>query len=185
MKAIEKSRQLFCTPSHITKALLKREAFPGTLMEPAAGRGDIVKVLRECGYGEIQASDIEDWGCSCQIEDFLSSDRYFECLITNPPFDLKWEFLVQAKRLARHKFALLLPLESEYTKTFVHNHQSDTAFPWKALYSFLEPIKWLNKKDAGNKIKFGWYVFERGYEGPVLREKIGFSRQTDNLGQSQ
>ena len=180
MKAIENRRQLFCTPSHITKALLKRESFPGTLTEPAAGRGDIVKVLRECGYDDVYASDIEDWGFSCQVEDFLTSDRHYDCLIANPPFDLKWEFLAQAKQLIRRKMAFLLPLESEYTKTFVREHQADRAFPWKALYSFLEPIRWLNKKDAGNKIKFGWYVFERGYDGPVLREKIGFRRQVDS-----
>jgi len=179
MNATEKKSRLFCTPSHITKALLKRESFPGSISEPATGRGDIVDVLRQCGYSDIHASDIRAWGYPCQVEDFLKSERPHDSLITNPPFHLKWDFLIQTKRLIRHKIALLLPLEAEYTKRFVREHQSDQDFPWKALYSFLEPIRWLNVRTPANKMKFGWFVFERGYRGHVLREKIGFCRRAN------
>ena len=58
----EHQKRLYCTPPHITKALLKREFFPGTIWEPAAGKGHIVQVLRECGYTDVVASDINDWG---------------------------------------------------------------------------------------------------------------------------
>ena len=65
-----------------------------------------------------------------------------------------------SQTLNRHKIAMLLPLEAEYTKTFARLHQSDPNFPWKALYSFLERIPWVNLKNPGGKIKFGWFVFE-------------------------
>jgi hypothetical protein len=178
MNAIERDNQLFCTPSHVTKALLTREVFPGSIWEPAAGKGHIVEVLRQCGYTDIHAPDINDWGFRlCSVEDFRVSSRRTDCLITNPPLRLKWKFLVQAKWLVRHKIALLLPLEAEYTKNFVRLHQSDADFPWKALYAFLQPVPWVNLRHPGGKIKFGWFVFERGYEGEVLREKISFRRQ--------
>jgi hypothetical protein len=178
MDVIEREKRLYRTPSHITKALLEREIFLGSIWESAAGKGDLATVLRECGYNDVRASDIHDWGFRpCGIEDFLTSKNRFDCLVTNLPYNLKWKFLAQAKRLIRHKIAMLLPLEAEYTKTFARLHQSDHNFPWKALYSFLERIPWVNLKNPGGKIKFGWFVFERGYRGSVLRETISFRRR--------
>ena len=67
-----------------------------------------------------------------------------DCIVTNPPFDLKAKFLVQAKRLGRHKVALLLPVEAEHTMEFVGRHLVDADFPWKAPYSFPQGIQWAN-----------------------------------------
>ncbi len=185
MDDTERRERLYCTPCHITKALLKREVFPGSIWEPAAGRGDIVKVLRNCNYPDVHASDINNWGFQpCETEDFLKSTHESDCLITNPPFDLKVQFLEQAKRLVRHKIVLLLPVEFEYTMTFIKHHQADPAFPWKGLYTFPQSFRWLNTSEAWGKIHFGWYVFERGAIGEVVREKILFRRnmpRTDRM----
>jgi hypothetical protein len=173
----EKEARLYCTPPHITKALLKREFFPGSISEPAAGRGDIVRVLRECGYPDVHTSDITDWGFRpCEIENFLTSRHRFYCIVTNPPFDLKMKFLEHAKRVAAFKIAFLLPVQCEYTVRFIREHEDDDAFPWKALYTFPQSIRWLNVHEVWGKIHFGWFVFERGYRGEVMREKIMFQR---------
>jgi hypothetical protein len=176
MNPTEKKARLYCTPPHITKALLRREFFPGSIVEPAVGRGDIVRVLRECGYLDVHAADNTDWGFHpCRIENFITSTQRFFCLITNPPFDLKLEFLIHAKDIAACKIALLLPLNFEYTMGF-KRHEADEDFAWKALYAFPQSIRWLNVKDAWGKIHFGWFVFERGYSGEPIREKIEFRR---------
>lgn len=178
MNIIERTERLYCTPPHIVKALLKREVFPGTIWEPAAGRGDIVRVLLNCGYSNVVASDINDWGFRpCHIENFLASKRQSDCLITNPPFDLKLQFLAQAKQRVRHKIAMLLPVNFEYTVSFQLHHESDVDFRWKAIYAFTQGIRWLNMDEAWGKILMGWFVFERGFRGQVLREKIRFRRQ--------
>ncbi len=139
MDDFERQKGLFRTPPHIVRSLLRREQFPGTVWEPAAGKGDIVRVLLEGGYREVLASDIYDWGFRpCRIEDFLTSSTRAASIITNPLFDLKWQFLAQAKRLADATIALLLPLDSEYRSPFLRYHESDTEFPWKALYAFTQ-----------------------------------------------
>ena len=141
----ERQEQLFCTPPHITKALLKREVFPGTIWEPATGKGHIVRVLLDCGHRDVLASDITDWGFEpCRIEDFLVTTNEVDCILANPPFDLKAKFLAQAKRLARLKIALLLPVGWKHTMEFVCQHLADSEFPWKALYSFPQGIQWAN-----------------------------------------
>jgi len=179
MDETERLKGLFCTPDHITKALLKREPFGGSIWEPCAGRGDIVTVLRDCGYRDVMASDIENWGFQpCETHDFLRSNREADCIITNPPFDrTKAKFLVKAKKLARHKIALLLPLAYETTVGFAKAHVHDEDFPLKAIYAFLQPVHWKNaERLLGGKLKVAWFVFERGYAGHVVRDYITFSK---------
>jgi len=89
MNTTEHHERPYCTPPHIVKALLKRERFAGSILEPAAGKGDIVQVLLECGYTDVLASDINNWGFPCRREDFLASTIQSDSLITNPPFHLK------------------------------------------------------------------------------------------------
>jgi hypothetical protein len=177
MSDFEREKGLFCTPPHITRALLKREQFRGTVWEPAAGKGHVVKVLREHGYRDVVASDIYDWGLRpCRIEDFLTSTTRAASIITNPLFDLKWQFLAQAKRLADSKIALLLPLDSEYRSPFLLHHEHDADFAWKALYAFVQGVPWTNVNGVYGRFLVGWHVFERGYTGNVIREKIAFDR---------
>ena len=90
---------------------------------------------------------------------------------------MKLPFLAQAKGQTRYKIAMLLPVTVEYLKGF-QQHDSDQHFPLKAIYSFPQAIGWLNMKDPGGKMYFAWFVFERGYRGSVLREKIRFQRNT-------
>jgi hypothetical protein len=175
MKRLEDKAELYGTPPYITKALLKREFLPGLISEPAAGLGDIVTVVEECGYTDLHASDLHDWGFRpCRIENFLTSTFTVDTIITNSPFSLKAKFLDQAKRQARRKIAMLLPVDFEYTRTFTEHHLHDAAFPWKALYAFPQGIGWLRRTDRSGRRKAGWFVFERGYQGPVIRETILF-----------
>jgi len=173
----ERTERHYRTPSHIVKALLKREHFPGLVWEPAAGRGDIVMALHACGYSNVIASDSNDWGFQpCFTEDFFTSQRLVDCVLTNPPFDLKNEFLQHAKQVARFKIALLLPITFEMTRPFILGHERDAEYAWKALYSFPQAIPWLNLTQKPGKLYCGWFVFERGYSGPVIRQKILFQR---------
>ena len=177
MSENERQQRLYCTPSHVTKALLKRERFPGSIWEPAAGKGHIVDVLQQCACHDVRATDINDWGFALDaIEDFLTSTHRADCIITNPPYHSKFDFLAQAKRLARRKIAMLMPVDMETTMTFVRHHQRDHDFPLKAIYGLPQAIPWENVTGTWGKQKHAWFVFERGYRGQVLREQIVFQR---------
>lgn len=161
----------------LPRRMLKREVFPGTIWEPATGKGHIVPVLLDCGHRDVLASDITDWGFEpCRIEDFLVTTNEVDCILANPPFDLKAKFLAQAKRLARLKIALLLPVGWKHTMEFVCQHLADSEFPWKALYSFPQGIQWANVQRRWGLLEDAWFVFERGYRGHVVRETIVFRR---------
>lgn len=69
------------------------------------GKSNITKVLRENGY-EVISTKKEDF-------DFLrdTPDFDFDCIITNPPYSLKDEFIEKCYEYKK-PFALLLPITS-------------------------------------------------------------------------
>ncbi len=73
-----------------------------TIWECACGEKNLVNELRKRGY-KVSASDKE--------KDFLiaQDSGRFDCIITNPPYSLKNEFLEKCYELGK-PFALLLPL---------------------------------------------------------------------------
>ena len=74
-----------------------------TIWEPACGKGNLCNGLNDKGFNVI-ATDI------LQGVDFLENQNLnFDCIITNPPFSLKQQFLQKCYELGK-PFALLLPL---------------------------------------------------------------------------
>ena len=96
------------TPTYVTEALLQVEHFGRQVWEPACGNGAISKVLETAGY-EVLSSDLIDRGYG-EVEDFLTSNRRAESIVTNPPFDKDDEFVRKALESTTHKVAMLLPL---------------------------------------------------------------------------
>ena len=172
-------RELYCTPRHVTQALLVRERFPGTIWEPAAGKGHIVRVLHEHGYADVVASDLHDWGCGYDTVDFLISERISDSLVTNPPYSLTHKFLTHAKRVVRCKVAMLLPVLHEFTESWLAAHEYDLVFPLRAVYTFANAMRWANTQQTWGRMKYAWFVFERGAPPQVVREKIVFHRWAD------
>jgi hypothetical protein len=96
----DRGHDLYETPRCAVDALLRVEALPHFLWEPAAGRGAIVNVLREAGH-RVLASDLVDYGDPTHFSgrDFLlehKAPEHCEAVITNPPFRLAQQFVEHA-----------------------------------------------------------------------------------------
>jgi hypothetical protein len=69
----DRGNDLYNTPPGAVRALLQVETLPRKIWEPCAGRGAIVTVLRDSGFGVI-ASDITDYGFPLHFAgDFLAT----------------------------------------------------------------------------------------------------------------
>lgn len=100
----------YWTQPWVTEALLDRVSFPRHVLEPAAGRGDMVEVLKARGY-QVQARDVKDWGCpGVRVDDFLTTgpalplpDVAFAgkrfAVVTNPPYAHAEAFIAKALEL--------------------------------------------------------------------------------------
>lgn len=95
----------FPTPPWATRALIEYGPYPlsvgGTVREPCAGRGHMVKALAEhFGPDNVEASDIHDYGVGFAVRDYLAGPPPdpVDWTITNPPFRL-------AERMVRRAIA--------------------------------------------------------------------------------
>lgn len=78
------------------------------IWEPACGRGNLVAAMRPFAYG-ITATDI----LNGEHQDFFTIDSrlfYWEVLVTNPPYSIKYDWLEHCYELGK-PFALLMPVE--------------------------------------------------------------------------
>lgn len=134
-------------------------------------------VLEEDGYS-VRSSDIID-RTNGQIEviDFLTyKSKWDGDIITNPPYKYAKEFVEKAMSIISNgrKVAMFLKL------TFLESKSRKELFkkcPLKILYvssSRLQCAKngdfETDKKGSGTAIAYGWYIFQKGYEGePIIK----------------
>lgn len=102
------------TPPHALGPLLPFLKPNWLIWEPCSGKGNLVNDLREKNF-TVFASDIKNG------RDFLKLPRgrlrsemewilgAYDCVVTNPPYSLKLEFLTRAYELGK-PFAFLMPL---------------------------------------------------------------------------
>ena len=104
----------FPTPPWGTRALCEWIEARGSVREkscrePAANRGHMVKPLREF-FGEVEASDIHDYGAGFPVGDYLAplDPRPVDWTITNPPFRLAEDFIWKALKTSRVGVAMIV-----------------------------------------------------------------------------
>ncbi len=158
------------TPPHAVEELLKREEFSGSVWECACGEGDISKVFVEHGF-DVISTDLINRGYGTQ-EDFLTSDRIADNIVTNPPYKLALNFVLKAKKNGNNKIAMFLKtvwLESEAR----YEMFQDKEFPLKTVYQFSKRVTLykggIKMKNSG-MIAYAWYVWDRNYVGePTIK----------------
>jgi hypothetical protein len=153
------------TPPIAIFELIKREYFHGNIWEPACGDGAISKVLEGIGFTTI-SSDIVDRGYGEQI-DFLSSDYVADNIITNPPYKLALDFVLQAKKLSRNKIAMLLKT-SWLEGISRYEMFQDQEFPLKTIYQFSKRLtfsKGGEETKNNGMIAHAWFLWDKNHIG--------------------
>lgn len=152
------------TPTHVTEALLKVENFGHQVWEPACGNGAISRVLEAAGY-TVLSSDKMDHGHG-EIQDFHTSQRKIESIVTNPPYDEDDEFVLKALESTTYKVAMLLPITFLEGPTRVKWLR---ATPLKAIHVFARRVNMCKNGETGRdngRFVFAWFVWEHGHSGP-------------------
>ena len=98
----DRGLDLYETPPVAIDALLRVETLPHYIWECAAGRGAIVRVLREAGH-VVVASDVMHYDFPLDFEaDFLKQTKApprIEAIVTNPSYRYATEFVEHALKL--------------------------------------------------------------------------------------
>ncbi len=180
----EKGDQLYETPQEATKTLLALESFSAAVMEPAVGRGAILRVLEAAGY-DVAISDLRDRGVATQhgelqqVGDFLKStpgDAHGTDIVTNPPYgDVANAFLAHALRVHRPgKMAALLNLNfmcgfDDPDRRYIMDEN-----PPSRVYVFTRRLPMMHRDGwegpkATSQMNTAWFVWERNDDGSYGR----------------
>lgn len=153
---LRQDEDFYPTPRYVTQALLDNYQFSGTIWEPACGDGRMAAVLLE-NYSQVECSDLMDRGYGQSGVDFLNSSHKVSNIITNPPFNLAYDFIDQGLKLSEKCLALLLPIRYLTGKKRAK------------LYKNNPPAKVIvipNKVDflgfGSPAMEFAWFVWEKG-----------------------
>jgi hypothetical protein len=162
------------TPQEAVFSLLEREKFLGAIWEPACGEGHISEALSARGY-EVISTDLVDRGYGTPRVDFLMETKPLASnIITNPPFKLASQFIINSLNLTTGKVAMFLPLS--YLSSQGRKRDIWDCTPIKTVYVFSHRVaSHRNGKKTGKgggMINFAWYVWEHGYTGRPMIEWI-------------
>ena len=157
---------MFETPPILTELLLYNEKFEGNILEPCAGNGAMVKVLKEKLNNNISYFD-KYYGDNKQ--DFLEYNESVTNIISNVPYgELTDKMVMHGKSIYTGKMALLLRTNylsgqkrfflnvyKELKTVYVYNRMPDLRFPIRE--------DGLVQNTAG--IVYAFFVWEKGYVG--------------------
>jgi hypothetical protein len=179
----ERPGDRYDTPPTAVHALLKVERLPHHIWEPAAGRGNIVEVLRKTGH-RVVASDIKQRGCpDCRGLDFLKVDpklhcgmEHIEAIVTNPPYSLAERFV--AKSLTHVPLVVMLLrlafLESVKRTPLLESGTLARIHLFANRLPMMHRENWQGKR-ASSAIPFAWFVWDREHHGPITIDRIRWS----------
>jgi hypothetical protein len=176
----ERGLDLYETPAVAVEALLRAEQIPHCVWEPAAGRGSIVRVLREHGHAVI-ASDIADYGFPlhfcCNFLAEIGMPAGVEALVTNPPFNEAEQFVERALQLCPRVIMLLRLafLESERRRGILEGRGLARVYVFRKRLPMMHRDGWQGRK-ANSGMAFAWFVWDRSYTGPTTVNRISWER---------
>lgn len=185
----------FPTPPWATRALLYYAVPSETPMktlsclEPAANRGYMVKALREY-FGEVQASDVHDYGNGGTVRDFLDDPypaKSFDWVITNPPFRLAEDFILRSLEVSRVGVAMLV--RTMFVESRGRYRNLFTPYPPARVAQFVERVPMVKgrlDKEASTATGYCWMIWLHGHKGPtelfwIPPNRKGLERTADYL----
>src|SRR5262245_36394405 len=176
----ERGLDLSETPSVAVEALLRAEPLPRNIWEPAAGRGAIVRVLRNYSHNVV-ASDVHDYGGLDFVGDFLAQEQMptgCEAIVTNPPFKFVEPFVARSLELAPLVIMLLRLafLESERRCHILEGRGLARVHVFRKRLPMMHRDQWAGRK-ANSGMSFAWFTWIRGYNsGPTIINRISWER---------
>lgn len=177
---VDRKNDLYESPPEAVRALLKAEALPLTIWEPACGPGSIVRVLRAAGH-QVCATDLVDYESKDQDEhgwDFLSERQLpigAQAIVTNPPFKNASEFVAHALELCPRVVMLLRLafLESTKRTPILDGGHLARVHVFRNRLPMMHRDGWTGPK-VSNPTAFAWFVWDRNHTGATELRRLSW-----------
>jgi len=167
-----KERELFdyyATDPIAGRLLMEQEKF-NNIWECACGEGHLADELKA-----VKSTDIIDRGYGTAF-DFLSieNQKWDGDIITNPPYKYAKEFIEKALMIIPdgRKVAMFLKLqflESKGRKALFVSHPPKTLYVSSSRILCAKNAEFEKmRKGGGSAVAYGWYVWEKGFNGNTI-----------------
>jgi len=162
------------TPPYAIDPLLPYLDPDSIIWEPACGEGMLVEAFYDSGFSEVIASD------ALTGQNFFDYEpEGWDCLITNPPYSIKYEWLERCYELQK-PFALLVPVDTLGAKTaqlLFAEYGSETMFLHPRI-DFKMPKKEWDSSAQFSVVWLCWNILpEQVMYGDVTKGKEKFKRE--------
>ena len=172
-RKVKSNIEFYQTPPWATLALLEKEKFEGSILEPCCGAGAISRLLKTY---YLVSSDIrtDDDVFGYKDKDiFAYNPNTFDNIITNPPYFIARQVAEKSLQIAKNKIALLLRL------SFLESRKRYEFFkstPLQTVYVFckrvtMHPEGTERPKNSGTAA-YAWYVWNKRYSGKPMIDWI-------------
>jgi hypothetical protein len=179
----ERANDLYETPSEAVSALLRVEALPKCIWEPACGPGAIARVLRDAGHF-VLSTDLVNYSSPDQDRhgwDFLSErqmppHKNCEAIVTNPPFKNAGEFVAHALDICPRVVMLLRLafLESQKRSPILDNGQLARVHVFRKRLPMMHRHGWEGPTNSNSGMAFAWFVWDRNHHGPTELHRLSW-----------
>jgi len=167
----------YSTPRIAVEKLLLSETFGKYAWEPCCGNGAISKILEENGF-TVKSTDLYDWGYGETGKDFLTEPLIdVETIITNPPFNISYDFAIRALEATKNKKGKVALLNRLSWLEGIKRKELFTKYPLSKVLVFSKRIPRMHRPDYTGKegtsmLAFAWFIFDWSHVGPTTIEWI-------------
>ncbi len=169
--ARRRTNDLYETPEWLTEAIVPQLARynPRRILEPAAGGGAIVRVLRRAF-----STAVIDQGDISTGQDFLTHPYAgpYDLIITNPPYSLALEFVKRALPLHASRGAVVMLLRMNWLG-------SQERAPWMRLHTpsmYVTPRRPSFINGGSDATEYAWMIWDCSPARVVILNTDGDSR---------
>lgn len=165
------------TPPIAVEKLLKVETFGQTIWEPCCGNGAISTILEKQGYTVI-STDLHDWGFGTPGKDFLTEPlQDVDAIVTNPPFNLSYDFAVRALEATKAKKGKVVLLNRLAWLEGAKRQKLFESTPLKKVLVFSKRLPRMHRFDftgepGTSMLCFAWFCWDWTHEGPTTIQWI-------------
>lgn len=153
------------TPAYALTPLLPYIPQSWRVWECAAGEGRLVVALRSHGY-TVEASDVLDG------QDFFRYEpAAWDCIVTNPPYSIKYKWLARCYTLGK-PFALLLPVEvlgSGKAQSMFAHYGSEVLLLNKRVNFKMPNAGWAG---TGAQFPTAWFTWQMGLGAALVYGRL-------------